>query len=438
MKIACFTPLPPVKSGISQYSEELLPYLSLRLDVDIFIDDYEPKEGLREMLGIYSYKEFEERHEKAPYDLCIYQMGNNPYHFYMYPFLLKYPGITVMHDYVLHHFYSGYYLAKGDKDGYIREMEYNYGARGREMAERRIAGIWTELQNFIFPANKRIIDSSVGIIVHNDYSKKMIERSHRDAVVKKIFMGMPAINKPLFSKAEVKKKLGIPYDSFVVGSFGFVTPIKRLDRVVHAFREFIKEVPCALLLIVGDVSEHNQGFIELIDQLGLKKYVRITGFVPEEEFNDYILATDVAVNLRYPTAGETSASLLRVMGMGVPVMVSNYRQFAEISDYSCIKISLGKNEVGDLRGALVRLASSKTLRKSLGENARKYVAENCSLEGAAAAYSDFIEDIVRRKVQWETVSTLKEEFSAIGITDDNSPACERLKEAVKELAGDDA
>lgn len=438
MRIACFTPLPPVKSGISQYSEELLPYLALRLDVDIFIDDYEPRKGLREMLRIYSYKEFEERNKKDPYDLCLYQMGNNPFHFYMYPFLLKYPGITVMHDYVLHHFYGGYYLARGDKDGYIREMEYNYGAKGREMAERRIMGIWTELQNFIFPANKRIIDSSIGIIVHNDYARNMIERTHTDALVKKIFMGMPAINKPLFNKADVKKRLGIPYDSFVVGSYGFVTPIKRLDSVLRAFREFLKEIPYALLLIVGEVNEHNRGFLDLVKQLGLEKRVRITGFVPEEEFNDYILATDVAVNLRYPTAGETSASLLRVMGMGVPVIVSNYRQFAELSDRSCVKINLGKDEVGDLRDALIGLASSKGERNTLGENARKYVTENCSLEGAAEAYHDFITEVHDKKAFWDSASALKKEFSSIGIEDDGGPAFEQMKEAVKGLGINDS
>jgi len=41
-RIAYFSPLNPQKSGISDYSEELLPHLARYFDIDLFVDGYQP------------------------------------------------------------------------------------------------------------------------------------------------------------------------------------------------------------------------------------------------------------------------------------------------------------------------------------------------------------------------------------------------------------
>lgn len=433
MKIAYFTPLSPVKSGISHYSEDLLPYLLKYLDVDVFIDDYEPAKELREKFNIYYYFEFEKKYGQGEYDIILYHMGNNPYHFYLYPFLIKYPGITVLHDYVLHHFFAGLTLVKGDIKGYIEEFKYNSGKTGEELASLRLRGIWTDIQQFIYPLNKRIIDSSLGVIAHSDYIKREIEEDYKVTNIKKINMGIPVIDTIPFSKKRLKEKMGLPYDAFVVSIFGFVTPIKQVDLSIKAFHFLIEEVPKSILLIVGDIQDSK--IYEIIKELHLEGSVKITGYVPEEDFKEYIQATDVAINLRYPTAGETSASLLNIMGMGVPVIISNYRQFAEIPDDCCIKIDLGEKELNNLCKAIGKLADSRWLRKSIGEKGREYVAKNCSLEGAAKAYYEFIAEVVyQKKVAFNIVKNISAELADIGITADTPHALGDFKRAIKELS----
>ena len=42
MRIAYFSPLNPIRSGISDYSEDLLPHLADLVDVDLFVDGFQP------------------------------------------------------------------------------------------------------------------------------------------------------------------------------------------------------------------------------------------------------------------------------------------------------------------------------------------------------------------------------------------------------------
>jgi glycosyltransferase involved in cell wall biosynthesis len=410
MKMACFTPLPPIQSGISDYSLDLFPYLQRYLDIDIFIDDYTPPEALQKQFNIYPHREFEKRYETGIYDIVLYQMGNNPYHYYMYPYLLKYAGITVLHDYVLHHFIGGKTWLAGDSKGFAEELEYNYGQMGNEFYGRFERGIGTELEKFVFPLNKRVIDSSMGIIVHNNFVKTEIQRANPLLPVIKINMGIPKMQASWTDKANIKEKLGIPPHHFVIGIFGFVTPIKNVHLAVKALRQLQQTVPYCTMVIVGDVQDSRVS--KLVDDLHLSKSVRILGYVPEKEFHNYILASDAAINLRYPTAGETSASLLRIMGMGVPVIVFNYRQFAEIPDDCCLKIDLGDHEEQELTAALLQLAIKRDLGNSIGEKAREYVQNSCSLEDAARRYSDFIEKLQTRRAITNAASAVLSELSA--------------------------
>ncbi|MDH3619167.1 MAG: hypothetical protein OEM89_10710, partial [Nitrosopumilus sp.] len=61
MKIAYFSPLSPIKSGISKYSEvNLLPYLQKFCEIDVIIDnDYTPNnEFVKNNLTIIPFKKF--------------------------------------------------------------------------------------------------------------------------------------------------------------------------------------------------------------------------------------------------------------------------------------------------------------------------------------------------------------------------------------------
>ena len=85
LKIAFFTPLPPIQSGISDYSEDIINELCLYCDIDVFIEEtYNATPVFPPNVVIYSHKAYPSR--RSRYADTVFQVGNSEYHFYMYQY----------------------------------------------------------------------------------------------------------------------------------------------------------------------------------------------------------------------------------------------------------------------------------------------------------------------------------------------------------------
>ena len=75
-------------------------------------------------------------------------------------------------------------------------------------------------------------------------------------------------------------------------------------------------------------------------------------------------ACDVLVNLRYPTMGETSGSVIRALSLGKPLLVSDVGWFAELPDDVVLKVPVDELEVVTLGGgARVRGRARRRARR---------------------------------------------------------------------------
>jgi len=103
VKVAYYSPLPPERSGIADYSALLLPALRRRMEVEVA---RRRRPALRRT------------------DVALYHVGNNPQaHGWIVDALRRRPGVVVLHDLVLHHLVAGLTLARGNPSGYIAAME---------------------------------------------------------------------------------------------------------------------------------------------------------------------------------------------------------------------------------------------------------------------------------------------------------------------------
>src|SRR5688572_29560999 len=102
MRIAFFSPMPPSKSGIADYSAALVDPLSKLVDLTVF--DRQP-----------------ERFNPSAFDVALYQIGNNGYHAFVYEQAVQTPGIVVMHEANLHHLICDITIKRNDWDSYLRE-----------------------------------------------------------------------------------------------------------------------------------------------------------------------------------------------------------------------------------------------------------------------------------------------------------------------------
>jgi glycosyltransferase involved in cell wall biosynthesis len=392
MKIAFFTPLNPIQSGISDYSEELLLTLAgarvggHALDIDLFIDKgYKPSSAaIRERFDVLPGKSF--GRAARQYDATIYQMGNSSAHAYIYNELMRHAGVVVMHELVLHHLRVWMTLNGGRRKEYVSLMERRYGAEGREAARRVLLGQFPEAL-FKYPLSDEVIQKARGIIVHSRYMADKVREVRADVPLAVVPMGVPL--PPLIPKETARAYLGLDPDLFLVTSVGHLNPYKRVSATLRAFKSLLMEVPRSLYLLVGSRSP-NYDPTRQIEMLGLSNKVLFTGYVSPHDFPYYLAASDVCLNLRFPTAGETSASLLRIMGAGVPALVSRTGSFEELPDDAAGKIDVDEAEEELLLEHLLLLAHRPDLREAMSRDARAYVAQHHTLEQAARGYLQFL------------------------------------------------
>lgn len=382
MRIAYFSPLNPVQSGISDYSEDLLPWLGRWADIDLYVDGYPPASLSLQAFAARDARQFA-RHALR-YDAIIYQMGNSPAHAYMYPLLLRFPGIVVLHEAVLHHLVAWMSWDRGDARSYLNEFRFCYGAEGEALARRALSGQAT-IDLFDYPLSDRVIKAARRLIVHSAYVAQEVRRVRPGAPVAVVPMGVPLPAARADAYSEARAALGLAPDAFVIGSFGHINPFKRLDVALRSFRLLLNDLPRSVYVLVGSISP-NYDVAQTCRLLAIQDHVRIVGYADAPTFRRYTAATDVCLNLRFPTAGETSASVLRLMGTGLPVLVSRCGTFEELPGDACIKVDVDDSEGDQITEYLRLLAADANLRRRIGENARRYVAREHSMAQAVAGY----------------------------------------------------
>ena len=350
MRVAVLTPLPPAKTGVAHYASLLLPALAEKHDVRAF-----------DSLDGYRREDFDE---------VVYQLGNNPHHAWIYAEAMREPGVVVLHDLVLHHLIVEMTLARGDADGYIAALEANHGAAGAAWARGRAAGLHSEMGNFLLPASVEVAQRSTAVIVHNEYAKNRLLSFGVETPIHVVpHPYMPETR--TFDRDAIRARHRIAPDVRVIGFFGFLTGPKRAEPVLEAFRIARETNPKLVLLVVGEPAPNVD-----LHKLAVAGVIA-TGYVADDEFPAYYAAADRFVNLRYPSAGETSGTLIRALDAGKPVAVSDYAQFAEMPGW---KVPLGAGEVASLVEFFLRDFEAVSYRD--------WLREHLSLELTVAGYGE--------------------------------------------------
>ncbi len=394
MKIAYFSPLNPIKSGVSDYSEELLEYLAGYGCIELFIDDYSPSSSwLYDYFKIHNYRRIYENHGKNDHDINIYHIGNNDHHSFIYSVCLEQPGLVVLHEPILHHFVFSQTVGNNRLRDYLRELDYCYkDERSRIVKltlEDRDENSWYD-----YPLVDRLVDSSLGIIVHSEFARQKVLEVNKFAKVRKI----PHHYAPLPSERTrlpelLREILGFRRDDFLVGSLGYMTSNKRLDSLLRVIAGLRREGHNVKLLLVGKILPGCEA-PRWIEELGLDDSVLVTGFVDNRTFREYLNIPDIFVALRHPSAGETSGSVIRMMGSGTPVIVSDHYAFSEFPDDCCGKVVTGDGEEEELKRMLTYYIDNPDERRELGARSRRYILTHHDIQNSARSYVEFAKEVL--------------------------------------------
>jgi glycosyltransferase involved in cell wall biosynthesis len=403
-QLAFFSPFKPIKSGISDYSYDLLPSLSQQFNVYSYHDeDYLPDLMVADNLSPHS--QFERNLVKHQYEAIIYQIGNSSYHAYMYSQLMKYCGISVLHDYYLGGLIS--YIDTHQPQLGIKlfnELEHSYGndkaIEIRNLIQQDRLSIDSTLPESGIYMNRRIFTRSLGVVLHSKwaYDVAVKNHSHDNNHIACIPHLVPAHIPQKNSVEDIRTEFNIPIDSLVVSTFGFINSTKRPLSILQAFKQYLSSNRSAILIFVGGTEYLGSLNLESeIQKLGLKGNVKITGHVNMPDFYKYIEVSDICLNLRFPFKGESSGSLLRILSVGKPTVVTDIGSFADFPDDVVLKIPQPNqsNEVEEIYKALTLLTENTEYRNSLSAGSSAYIAREHSPQRCADLYADFVKQVIR-------------------------------------------
>ena len=403
-RLAWFSPFAPVRSGIARYSSELLAGLAANYDIEAFVDG--PPGSFTsgdERIPLFDAHDFVWKNRARPYDLAVYQLGNAPCHDYMWAYLVRYPGLVVLHDGQLHHARGRMLLQRWQprRDDYRREFRFNHPDAPPDLAELGVSGLLGSL-TYMWPMLRIVVESARHLVVHNEWLAGQIREAHPRAAIDVVDMGVPATAPAAGARDGIRSRHGIADDAVVFMTLGKVTPEKRTREALRALGSIVDTVPNAHLLIAGDAVEYYDMRVEA-EALGLNAKVTHAGYLADEAIDDYLAASDVCICTRWPTSRETSASWLRCMAAGKPTIFTDLAHTVDVPsldprNWSVLAGTTSEearpvgvsidilDEDHSLKLAIRRLATDNRLRAMLGANAQALWARRFSVEGMAAAY----------------------------------------------------
>jgi glycosyltransferase involved in cell wall biosynthesis len=410
VRVAYYSPQPPERSGIADYSALLLPALAERIDVDVI------RQGSRRL--------------RRRADVSLYHIGNDPEaHGWIVEALRRRPGIVVLHDFVLHHLVAGMTLGRREGGGYLDAMQREAGAVGRMLAhgviDELLPPLW-ENRAADYPLVGEVLASANGLIVHSRYVERLVRNSgYREPVWR--------IPHPAWPPPDQIAPVELPEGRTVIGCYGHLNPAKRLPQLLEAFGLLRRRVPEALLLLVGSLSP-GLDLGPVYDRLGLRPgedVIRLD-YVDEARLWSLLSACEVCVNLRYPTMGETSGIVVRALALGRPLVVSDIGWFAELPDEAAVKVPVGEGEIPAIADALELLAGDPDLRMRMGDGGRALAQGEHQLDRVAEAYVAALEEaaggaVVQHAVLGE-IARAAEETGLSANGDALSDVAERLRE----------
>jgi glycosyltransferase involved in cell wall biosynthesis len=357
MTVGFFAPLPPAQTGVADYAEALL----------------------------HALRKHGEMNVSKPSDVNLYHVGNNQLHSAIYDKALTHPGVVVLHDAVLQHFFLGRFT----EQQYIDEFIFNYGEWSCSLAEdlwKHRARSAADPRYFAWPMLKRIATAARAVIVHNPAAAAIVRRHAPEACVFEIpHLFIAATESPSeVDTLRFRDRLGLHPRTLLAGVFGHQRESKRLSVVLRALERAWKSGADARLLIAGAFASSDLERA-LAGQLTDPRILRV-GHLPMPDFWRYAAAVDLCVNLRYPTAAETSGIAIRLMGLGKPVVFSQGEEIARIPENACLRIETGSAEEDLLAAYIVWLARDREAGEGIGRRGAAHIALHHAPATVAARY----------------------------------------------------
>ncbi|MDX2352681.1 glycosyltransferase [Stutzerimonas xanthomarina] len=411
-RLAYISPLPPEKSGIADYSAELLPELSRLYEIDVIVVQSDVSDSwVLNNCPVRSVRWFLEHADQ--YDRVLYHFGNSPFHQHMFELLKVVPGVVVLHDFFLSGVVSYRDALKVAPDAWASEL---YNSHGYAALLDRFHAIGPQATDWKYPCSLSVIQDSLGIIVHSSHSLQLASKwyggdSFDWAVI-------PLMRGPRVEERQTREALGFDSEDFLVCTFGLLGPTKLNHRLLQAWIKsgLAHEKRCRLIFVgENHHGDYGQELLSIIKRERLGDSVHITGWTDMEVFRQYLAAANVGVQLRTRSRGETSAAVLDCMNYGLATIVNANGGMVDL-DAEAVWMLPDHFSDEQLVDALKTLWGDEQLCKRMGAKARDIILRDHDPRVCAGKYHEAIERFYRYSAS--DISALPSALVSIGADDD--------------------
>lgn len=392
-RLAFVSPLPPERTGVADYSAELLPALADHYDIDVVVAQDRVDDAwvnthctVRDAAWL--------RAHAAEVERVVYQMGNSPFHAYILPLLEQIPGTVVLHDFYLSGLMAWLELVAAIPHAWTQALylAHGYGAvseRYREVDAARHA----------YPVNYQVLQYAQGLIVHSSHSQRLAQHWYGKTGCRALEI-IPHLRSSVefLDKVTTRHQLGLHADDFVVCSFGFLGTTKLNHRLLEAWlgSALARNTRCRLVFVgEGHGGHYEASLLRAIQASGMGKRIHITGYAAPELFRRYLAAADMAVQLRTHSRGETSGTVLDCMNHGLPLIVNANGSMAEL-DPDAVWILPDEFDDAALINAIETLWRSPERRQYMEVRGREVILHKHSPIECARLYAQAIEQFHRQ------------------------------------------
>jgi glycosyltransferase involved in cell wall biosynthesis len=321
MKLSWFSPLPPDHTEIGNVSARLCPVLASRFDLQIYTETENWLKQPETHAPVHGFTcagmDWKRLHAAG---MPVYHIGNNiHFHGEIIRAARKAPGIVVLHDLAMHNTVLNLCLLKGNGRAGYYEVLHRYGgepaiAMGKAFLEGKGVDI-TELSTE-YPLFEYVIENARAVISHNPLNVEAIRRvTHVPVMYAPLpFLPHAELAPPRHRKARSRE----PYRIIVFGFLG--SRNRRLRQLMEALSKSPHRERFHLT-IAGKYNE--QEVREWMRELKLESRMALNGYISDPELEELLDHSDLCFNLRWPSMGESSGTLLRLWNHCLPCLVTD-------------------------------------------------------------------------------------------------------------------
>jgi glycosyltransferase involved in cell wall biosynthesis len=327
-RIAVLSPYPPDRSGVADYTATSLEKIAERAIVDVYTNCPAPRTDpwIRSFAPISRAPYY-----NGEYDLILPVVGNSHFHTEILELHKQFGGPCLIHDNRLAELYAFWHGPEK-----LQKMVKSLLNRDIEVAEcqRWLDEPWRSPSPFF----DEVLERANPVIFHSRGIQRRVRKLYqRESAY------LPFCCYRTFSENELtdsarfaaRKKLGLPQNRLIVSTFGIVDRVKGPAECIWAIEMLRSWGIEADLHFVGSANSLYPTLRNQAETLGLERQIHFhEDWISDEDYRQYVIASDIGIQLRTHGFGGLSGAMLDCIGSGMPTVSNeNLAESLDSPDY---------------------------------------------------------------------------------------------------------